>query len=336
MRRSLPHTKVVKAKGKEYVYFKTGQTTPDGKPIYKRLPGFKDPAFGATYAAHLAQLTRRANTKAAIKVPELADMYQKSPHYRNKLSAGTHKIYSINLRRLCALLPTAPAGSLERAHIARLVDKMGETPGAANSFLSTIGALFKWARERGHVANDPTRDIEPMKVGEHAPWPEAILSAALAAEPGRMRLAVHLLFYTSQRIGDVCRARWSDVQGDRIMVRVQKTKRMMDIPLHPALAAELANAPKTGLTILTDANGRSVKQDAIRSEIQAFTGTFGVKLVPHGLRKNAVNALLEAGCSAAEAASVSGQSLQMIEHYAKERSQSTLATAAVLKWRAKS
>jgi hypothetical protein len=54
--------------------------------------------------------------------------------------------------------------------------------------------------------------------------------------------------------------------------------------------------------------------------------------VPHGLRKNAVNALLEAGCSAAEAASISGQSLQMVEHYAKQRAQARLADAAVLKW----
>jgi hypothetical protein len=54
--------------------------------------------------------------------------------------------------------------------------------------------------------------------------------------------------------------------------------------------------------------------------------------VPHGLRKNAVIALLEAGCSSPETAAISGQSLRVVEHYAKERDQSLMADSAVLKW----
>jgi hypothetical protein len=44
----------------------------------------------------------------------------------------------------------------------------------------------------------------------------------------------------------------------------------------------------------------------------------GYKVVPHGLRKNAVNTLLEVGCTVAEVSSITGQSLQMVEHYAKQ------------------
>jgi hypothetical protein len=66
--------------------------------------------------------------------------------------------------------------------------------------------------------------------------------------------------------------------------------------------------------------------------LQAFAAELGVKVVPHGLRKNAVNALLEAGCSAAETATISGQTLQMVEHYAKARSQKRLGEIAILKW----
>ncbi|MEG8051008.1 hypothetical protein QP178_14425 [Sphingomonas aurantiaca] len=58
--------------------------------------------------------------------------------------------------------------------------------------------------------------------------------------------------------------------------------------------------------------------------------------MPHGLRKNAVIALLEAGCSTAETASVSGQSLQMVELYARQRNQSTLADSALARWESKS
>jgi hypothetical protein len=50
------------------------------------------------------------------------------------------------------------------------------------------------------------------------------------------------------------------------------------------------------------------------------------------LRKNAVNALLEAGCSTAEVSAITGQSLQVVEHYAKGRDGRALARAAMVKW----
>ena len=55
-------------------------------------------------------------------------------------------------------------------------------------------------------------------------------------------------------------------------------------------------------------------------------------LVFHGLRKSAVVMLLEAGCSDAEVAAITGQSRQMIEHYAKQINQKRLAASAILKW----
>ena len=44
--------------------------------------------------------------------------------------------------------------------------------------------------------------------------------------------------------------------------------------------------------------------------------------------------LLEAGCSDAETASITGQSRRIVEHYAKQVNQRRLAAAAILKWEA--
>jgi hypothetical protein len=41
---------------------------------------------------------------------------------------------------------------------------------------------------------------------------------------------------------------------------------------------------------------------------------------------------IEAGCTEAEVAAVTGQSMQMVAHYAKQVNQKKLAKAAVLKW----
>ena len=42
--------------------------------------------------------------------------------------------------------------------------------------------------------------------------------------------------------------------------------------------------------------------------------------------------LLEAGCTTAEVAAITGQSFDMVEHYAKQVNQKKLAAAAILKW----
>jgi len=58
----------------------------------------------------------------------------------------------------------------------------------------------------------------------------------------------------------------------------------------------------------------------------------GYDVVPHGLRKNGVIALLEAGCSVPEVAAISRQSLQVVEYYGKRRDQNKLGDAAILRW----
>lgn len=331
-RRTLKHIKIVRSKGRTYVYFDTGRTKPNGQPVLVSMPPLDDPGFPGAYAAQCRQKTMRASpVDIGLTVPQLATLYYKSPDFR-KLADSTRKVYRIYIDRLSALLPTAPAGELEPSDIRRLADNMADTPGAANLLVSTCSTLYRWGRSRGHVQNNPTRDIGMLELGEHDPWPADLLDAGLEAEDQRIRLAIHLLYFTAQRIGDVTRMRWSDVRDDRIVITAQKTGRRMDIPLHATLASELARAPRAGMTMLTRQDGKPISAARLRELIKAFAQEHGRDIVPHGLRKNAVNALLEAGCTVAETAAISGQTLQMVEHYAKMRSQSKLATAAILKW----
>jgi hypothetical protein len=53
------------------------------------------------------------------------------------------------------------------------------------------------------------------------------------------------------------------------------------------------------------------------------------RLVFHGTRKNAVNALLEVGCSEARVAAIVNMSPAMVHHYSKKVSQFRLARAAM-------
>lgn len=214
----------------------------------------------------------------------------------------------------------------------KLFDAMDATPGAANAMLSSVGALYKWARERGHVTNRPTDDIERNELGEYEPWPDDLLADALASDDRLTRLSVHLLLYTAQRIGDICSMRWQQVGEGAVTLRQQKTRKDLVLPLHPSLQQELALHRRDLRTIMVDENGKAYSTNKLRLHLKAWAEKRGADVVPHGLRKNAVNALLEAGCTVAETAAISGQSLKLVEHYAKRRDQSKLAKSAMLKW----
>ena len=330
MSRIVQYVKRTKAKGRFYYYFDTGQSDDKGKRIWKRLPDPKDRTFGATYAALLGHRTRRQNVETEMTVAKLVELYQASVRYK-KFKPASQKLYDIYLGQLVAKIGPGPAQHIERKDIVLLLDKMADRPGAANMVHATGSAAYAWGRQRGHVTNNPFADIDLMEGGEHEPWPEAVLTAALACDDDEVRLGTHLLYYTAQRIGDVVALTWRDVASSPIILVQEKTGKEVEIPIHAELAKELARHPR-GLTTVLGGKPTKARITKLRVTLQAFALKLGHKIVPHGLRKNAVNALLEAGCSAAETAAISGQSLQMVEHYARRRSQTRLGQAAILKW----
>lgn len=322
------YVKRVRSKGHTYYYFDTGKRV-EGKKVLARLPDLRDPKFGGSYAALMGH-RNRGGAQEIMRIPRLVDLYQRADAYVTK-SAATQKLYGIYLKQLADLLPTAPAAEVTRGHMQRLVDNMSSKPGAANAFCAAASAMFKWAKGREYVTANPCDDVEVPQMGEHDPWPDAILAAGLAAEDHDVRLLVHMLYFTAQRIGDVVRMTWGNFTDGRVRITTGKTKRPLDMPQHDDLKAELARAARRGDTVLSK-DGKPMKEAAARYILQKFTAGLGHETVPHGLRKNAINALLEAGCSIAETAAISQQSLQMVEHYAKKRNQAKLADAAVSRW----
>lgn len=327
------YVKCVRSKGKDYLYFDTGNTV-DGKKVYSRLPDLRDVKFGGSYAALLGH-RNRAGTTELVRVPKLIDLYQRSPAYR-ALSPASVKLYDIYLRRLERLLPTAPVAEISRSDMRKLFDGMADTPGAANAFLSVAGALFGWAHQREYMPLNPCEGIDQLPGGEHEPWPQHLIDAALAADDATVRLLAHMLLYTGQRLSDVLAAAWTDITGEHIRIRQRKTGKALTIRLHQDLRAELKARKRSGIVICSDDAGRPLKPASARYLLQKFATGLGEKVVPHGLRKNAVIALLEAGCSIAETAAISGQTLRMVEHYARGRDQQKLGDSAILRWEARS
>jgi integrase len=323
----LDHVKYVRSKGKLYAYFNTGKKL-HGKPIYARLPCPSSASFWASYAAFKAGRERRA--KAAYTVASACDGYEASSDFARK-AAATRKLYSYALRIVRDALGKAPINDLQRHHIQKVLDHGLPSPSMHNPFLAVLGLVYRHARREGRTELAPTRDFDKLDGGTHEPWPEAVLEAGLQSEHDRTRLAVHMLYFTGQRIGDVCKMRWSDVRDGSISVVQQKTGKHLWIPMLAELRAELERTPKRGLNIITNHEGHPMTPQVIRRELKAHGAALGVEVVPHGLRKNAVISLLEAGCSTFEVMSITGQSQNIVADYAKGLDQKRMSGAAILK-----
>ena len=136
-----------------------------------------------------------------------------------------------------------------------------------------------------------------------------------------------------------------------------KTTKMLWIPIHkqlrlllPSLEARLRKKlGKAGKDldirrhhepILLNTRGRPWTRDGFKASLAKELNAPRMaefrsrRLVFHGLRKSAVIFLLEAGCSDAETAAITGQFRVSWSNYAKQVNQRRLAAAATLKWEA--
>jgi integrase len=323
----LEHVKYVRSRGHLYAYFNTGQKK-NGKPIYNRLPDPGAIGFHDSYAAMVGGRTKRQ--KVGYTVADMVRDYERSAKFASH-AVNTQKLYATTFRQIVKLLGDAEVNQVQRSDIQIILDNALAGPGARKIFLILVAVLYKWGRDNGKATEDPTAGIDRAKGGSHEPWPETAIEEALKSEDDVIRLVVHLLYFTGQRIGDVCKMRWSDIKDGVMHVVQQKTGKELWIPLLSELTAELSRTPKRGLTILAWPEGGAYSPEYIRKKIVAFTAKQGARRVPHGLRKNAVEAFLGAGCSVAETGAMTGQSYRIVEYYARRIDQRTMAKAAVFK-----
>lgn len=323
--------RTVKAGGRVYYYHRaTGTRLPDDPA---------SPEFAAAYEAAIAG--DRKNAKAGTIGALIVD-YKRTPKFR-ALGKDTRAYYDRMLEFL-APFENLPIADLRRRQVIKLRDAIAIRSGdsTANHFVSVVSVLMKYAIRMEWRESNPTAEIDVIKGGSYARWPDLAIDYALTPGnlPEQFRRACWLALYTGQREGDCCRMRWDDIRDGCIHVRQAKTGAELWIPIHPALAAEIATWPRDAVTILTTSRGTPWADKsfsaAVSREFQRKTEegyaihTALSGLVFHGLRKAAAARLAEAGCSAKEIAAVTGhRSLAMVELYTRQAEQKHLATAAI-------
>ena len=170
--------------------------------------------------------------------------------------------------------------------------------------------------------------------GEWHTWTDEEIAAYEGRWPigSVARTAFALLLFTGQRMSDVSRMAWSDVDEGGIRVVQGKTGAKLTVPLHPELAEVLTAWPRSHQRILTTAFGKPFTPKGFGNWMADKIGQSGVpsRCITHGLRKAAARRLAEAGCSANEIAAITGHAtLAEISRYTKAAEQRTLARSAI-------
>ena len=271
--------------------------------------------------------------------------YRASPEYKTK-AEKTRRDYARYLSFLENEFGQSQVRDLlDREFVLELRDLFSDTPRKADMMVRMVSILFGYALERpkkyrlrvkvGETPVNPCIGIKKLykSDGGFLPWPEAVQEAFFAAAYPELRRIAQATLYMGQRGGDMVKVAKSHIERFKIRVVQNKTGEPLKIPMHPRLVDILAEIPSSDqLIVFTTKAGVPWTEHHLRHEVQKVMTKIGHPgYTPHGLRKNAVVNLLEAGCTEAQTAAVTGQTMQMIEYYARQVNKEKLATAAIRK-----
>ncbi len=317
---------------------------------------FGSPEFLANYNRIHEQAENPARRRvSAGTFGSLVETYYAAPEFRKNLRASTQTEYKRHLEPMREKWRDVPLIGITKRVIRAYRDSLSEQPRKANQAVEVLRMLLNHAVEIEVLESNPAIGIKPIRIDTEGwkPWPQMALERFSRLATGAPRVAFLLALYTGQRRADVLAMRWDAITADggAIVVKQAKKRKAEDaltIPLHPVLRAELAKvkaeqalrvesrrqkkrAAATPMTIIARLDGSVYTEDgfaALWNRAQHATGCAGLPF--HGLRKNATNSLLEAGCTTKEAQAITGHNtLAMIEHYAKGANQKRLAESAM-------
>ena len=336
-----PHVHMTISKGREYFAYhpRRGTKGAGKRVVLLGAPVNPDGTPNATWwAAYHAAAGSEPRRPSAGTFDVLIDAWKISPEWA-QLADSTKYNYGHDLGVISAAWGPLPVKALEPKHVLELRDKRRDTPAATNNLIACLSSLISWSIPRGWRSDNPCEHVRRLKGGEpYRAWPWTSITTFQNLAVPEMWWGAVLALYSGQRLGDVVTMKWSEIADGVMSVRQEKTETRVWVPIHRDLRTALGQVPRRAITVLSSESGTPWTKSGLQSQwrhqmecIELLTGECH-GLVFHGLRKSSVVFLLEAGCSTAEVAAVTGQSLQMVEHYALDVNKKKLAASAILKW----
>ena len=197
-------------------------------------------------------------------------------------------------------------------------------------------ALLEPLGNVGYGTSNPVEHTETLEDGgTYDPWsPWAFEYFFQNARIG-LHLPVYSGLFTGQRLSDVIKMH-RPLEGVTEMPLVaQKTNELVPVQIHSEYRAIIRAQKSEHEMLHLREDGEPWTYEGFKTAWQremnkpAFDRFRAERVVFHGTRKNAVNNLLEVGCSEARVAAIVNMSPAMVHHYSKKVSQFRLARAAM-------
>lgn len=228
---------------------------------------------------------------------------------------------------------------ITRADIRKSKEDRKATPHAANNFLKTMRALFRWAVVEEILDENPADAVplfsNPKGYVGHKPWTIDDVQAYRATYPlgSRERLALEIAINTGLRRGDIARLGRQHVRNGVIEIRTEKTGVQLFIPILPKLEEALAAGPVGDMVFICDKrNGRPIRKESLGTLFRTWAKAAGVTKRLHGLRKLCATMIADDGASELELQALFGWiTNNQSAVYTKEANNKRLALRAAMR-----
>lgn len=267
----------------------------------------------------------------------LIEQYLSGPYFA-KLKPNTQTEY----RRYCDKIREKGKGTFVDEVTPPMVyamrNELAATPRAADMTVAVLRILFKYAIELGLRTDNPAKDITslrpPTSQQSYEPWPNDVVDAALKAAPAHIATPIMLALHTGQRLSDVLKMTWGDIDDDGVKVKQDKTDERVHVFLHPDLAVYLGTLKKGPHPIAMSTHKKPWTVDGFKASWSAWKADVPemAGYVFHGLRHTAASRLYEAGCEIEEIMAITGHTTEtMVRRYIKRADRKIRARGAIAK-----
>jgi integrase len=259
---------------------------------------------------------------------------------RSKIKESTYASYTNKFQLY--ILPLLGKLSLERITAADIeqvisVQQQKLSINSIHIIFGLMNSCFEAAKERNYISINPCRQVhlpkkEKRKVQALTRAQQALIEKeSMKTSKG---LPIILALETGMRIGEICALKWNDIDFERSVLEVKKTKQRIAVPFHPTNRTKIVEtAPKTitaariiplskkikALLLrvqaqavtpyVVESNGHDVEPRTVSYRFEQIKNAVGLKTVTfHALRHTFATRCVEAGANIAAISSLLGHS----------------------------
>lgn len=254
------------------------------------------------------------------------------------LAENSKSVYRRILDKLRLEFGSERVADFTRGDIIKIRDAIAaRSPSKAMATVNVLRVVFDRACDIDTIVRNPAKGIRNpvgLKPKPHRKWTDAELNMFRERAQPHVRRAMLVLLHTGLRCSDALKLKRDVLTGNGISLMTQKTSAEVFIPISDELRSEFERKmPVESVLMIHGGRGQAMTRHGLLAMFRREFERLGIgkadQPTTHGLRKNAVVALIEAGAEEQSISAITGQSISTIRYYGQEYKRETVAMKVV-------